>query len=1253
MQRVERYLTPMVYRHIVGLNQDLTNKIELLNTTYQKGGDRVEAVTTRLDQIGQFIKSGDSDPKVEEILKPLLLDLQSFNQNIKNVMSEIESLDSDSKFIDQKKDTIRQIEDQYLDFLSRAVSYRSGASANLSHIIGSDGRSTFTNFSTDKDELDLTGLLEMFRPFITSFETVTRAIRDNKDITTVLDIIRDQSAINTTVMREAQKVLRNLIAKLDTISRRVTLVKYEIGERSENNITYRVDSQTATSEYNIALQTTDVYDYMVEIDFTSDKSDSLDAIKFDNLTAIQEYLDLVGKLQFNADIKDHDLKLLESQLDALQKADRPDDHSEIQTGGNYATHQEEIQNVTTHRAYTELYELTSGLVEINKLLTHLKNQIFRTKVEMEKQNNYLMYMAQVGMMGDIRGMNIYRYINRGILDYYRSIIEDIFDRIAKLGPETRPSNLTLTNENRSLVDAEYFRSYHHHVLKRMQNFIEFLVQNLNLKDVINIRKCTGPIFHDFVIFNHFKEILDSYYEEMQNKVSIYARINDYGTPGLDIPAEKSERVFTKDLENRRMVSGKYSVCMVYTDDRAKKQEMRESEPVRAKFNMVFDDEYPDNESISKYMSISTNISKKKGVMILTYGYSGTGKTFTLFGKKPQGSQPGKKGLLQSAIEGIRARSDILFRAYEMYGAGLVYPFYWCKTKEDLARGIKEASSVTEEAYYYEVDGSKVKSDHRIESLSDYVGVDSDIPLNSYVRIPEKDSSTFFANFSQIVESIDSIRKEKGRIKATPNNPESSRSIIVYDMLIGVADENGDELVKLTVIDLPGREEIVTTYTDDYIAKHPEFNTPYDRAVLSSMAINPLYLSILCPNLVFEAFNNLNSRNSGICSAILDQKISLKSLDNCLKEEYPPCNADRSNIPDIPDVPEVGDVESGNVESGDVESENKSGLESTDVSSGGLETFYEEVAIRLTSPGGVVKPTMIKDLVEIRNGQFVISNNPHFNQQHRGSTSNQIRIKRWQSSRQIPFGTSEIQYAAVIAIHLLNRIILMRDVIIGDMRVTKFDILESIYAYIADRLNYSGLSELAIAPFEGVYINENIVGLMKVLTTNQNLLNKSEDLASSLIEPQTFRSFGQLKREIRLANIDLYSANSKQSTEEFENVHIDIGVLQEIYRSNRLLYKSQRIFRFCNPEIEKVMNYYIEPEFMYVPPANAEESDRPFIRKVESREEISRSDTFIGPTKDIKVFYLFSNNKQEIKCEHQYKLYQNTQGLMQIIDPVNN
>ena len=128
MQRVERYLTPMVYRHIVGLNQDLTNKIELLNTTYQKGGDRVEAVTTRLDQIGQFIKSGDSDPKVEEILKPLLLDLQSFNQNIKNVMSEIESLDSDSKFIDQKKDTIRQIEDQYLDFLSRAVSYRSGLS---------------------------------------------------------------------------------------------------------------------------------------------------------------------------------------------------------------------------------------------------------------------------------------------------------------------------------------------------------------------------------------------------------------------------------------------------------------------------------------------------------------------------------------------------------------------------------------------------------------------------------------------------------------------------------------------------------------------------------------------------------------------------------------------------------------------------------------------------------------------------------------------------------------------------------------------------------------------------------------------------------------------------------------------------------------------------------------------------------------------------------------------------------------------
>ena len=48
-----------------------------------------------------------------------------------------------------------------------------------------------------------------------------------------------------------------------------------------------------------------------------------------------------------------------------------------------------------------------------------------------------------------------------------------------------------------------------------------------------------------------------------------------------------------------------------------------------KFTEVFDTvNFPENEDISKYMTLETQLSKKKSVCLLTYGYSGTGKTYT-------------------------------------------------------------------------------------------------------------------------------------------------------------------------------------------------------------------------------------------------------------------------------------------------------------------------------------------------------------------------------------------------------------------------------------------------------------------------------------------------------------------------------------------------------------------------------------------------------------------------------------------------
>jgi hypothetical protein len=62
-----------------------------------------------------------------------------------------------------------------------------------------------------------------------------------------------------------------------------------------------------------------------------------------------------------------------------------------------------------------------------------------------------------------------------------------------------------------------------------------------------------------------------------------------------------------------------------------------------KFEEIFDPEnFQENSNLSLYMGLSNSLSDRKSIMLLTYGYSGVGKTFTLFG-----DGKGNAGLLNS------------------------------------------------------------------------------------------------------------------------------------------------------------------------------------------------------------------------------------------------------------------------------------------------------------------------------------------------------------------------------------------------------------------------------------------------------------------------------------------------------------------------------------------------------------------------------------------------------------------------------
>jgi hypothetical protein len=754
---------------------------------------------------------------------------------------------------------------------------------------------------------------------------------------------------------------------------------------------------------------------------------------------------------------------------------------------------------------------------------------------------------------------------------------------------------------------------------------------MKIDSLIDIRKCTGPIVSDFVLFNHFKDILDSYYETIQNNVSIYARLNDFQSDTL--PLELDQRLFIKDKSKPQNVIIDYKKCLKTITGKSRQDEFSKelwesidrTEPQSSKFNMVFDyEEFNKNEDMAMYMSISTNISKKKSVMLITYGYSGTGKTYTLFGNGVD------KGLLQSAIEGILSKKEIYFRTYEIYGAGVKYPFYWC-------------DSVSEKCYVYRINPITYNIDTVYDTDVDKITSNTEIDSNSrskspaYTKIESQNVKGFFQNFDSLVDQIDVIRTANGRIKATPNNPVSSRSIIIYDMMIRV----DDELVRLVVMDLPGREEIVQTYTKDYIEKpaNRKFDTPFHKAVLSSMSIDPLYLSILCPVFIVKAFNNLDP---DIRKYIMEQPISLEDLGDCLNKRNKclPKFQLKSNR-QIPHVAEHLNPEA---------LEEKQELEEVVPVPVPVQTktdFKNEIVLQMKHGD----PKKMGQIIQIDEKNIIklASNTTYVPDLEKISSNESISIDFgtvvWNNEKHVNKKWTTVQYQAVVAIHLLNRILLLKDAEIpssdkrGQPKIySKFDVLESIYRLIAENFGYNDYDKMFRSPFEGVYINENIVGVLKVLSTDKNMLNKNIDEAMKMISPQEDISFTDMKLRIRENNKKLYQPYNPDNgnLDKFEGCAIDKDVLNSIYEQNATSYSSQKIFLFCEPLIERVIKYYTTDTTI---PITDERHDNIVQIKV-------------GGSRDVKIFYLFSNVNQDTKCIHQYKLFENTSGLMKLIDSSN-
>ena len=933
---------------------------------------------------------------------------------------------------------------------------------------------------------------------------------------------------------------------------------------------------------------------------------------------------------------------------------------------------------------------------------------------------------------------IYKYINKGTIEFYRRVMDNMLCDLEKGSDEPH---------------IAFVRKYYYTVVNHLSRFLNkassIIEKSTDILDVRSVDSTASDLRNALILLNYFKPILESYNEMFQNQITIYARLNDIKTE-----IDQDEKIFISDMEYRQIKNVRIESPKSSSDgpqcglqgegaDTSKmitrlsickplETQMRDKgnslEDIENRFTEVFDSvNFPENSDISKYMTLETQLAKKKGVCIMTYGYSGTGKTYTLFGNRE------REGVLKSTLVNINGLERVDFRLFELYGLGLPYDFYW-NTRSGSERD--RILDIFHRIYHYNLvstnDGIKVEGDQftqanvvsevspenfrkYIENL-DLANVLGKSDANTtYVSISKELVSNVFGNFSDFTELIDKIRTKAKRIRETPNNPESSRSILVYDFNLFVGSENPEDSVRFMIIDLPGREEISQTYVEPYLGNEhiknlilagsnmPQINPespgkPEDRIdlikmIITSMALNPLALGVFDCKSVFQSYNSSDLKpQRGLTKRELTNKIlnnRVNELDKAVKLDVAFKNDDSGNGNLVLDIknPLFGFttkrqyyalatmfIMSELIIAADFEN---------------IEMIYRKLTNQLINIPIETAISKLKDreihslMINLITSKFKGTKGLDVIQ----SIVDDLIDKEMIIERKVERkeDKSEADYQNDYAQYLNDR----KDVIIAGM----VDKLDDVKRRIVELLTYDYL----ITPFEGVYINENIVGLIDFLS--KSLIRDGKQL--EFIEEQKKIDVSDLRNTTRiwLMSNELTEMYRDGSVLDKVNELFKLGISirngkvmignEEMIDYQPLFKKVDNIldldpfvrcvpsdnedlqerYRTIGKELQPVPEHFIDlrmdrvkdqQEYM----ASNYKADRIFNKKKPLIQDIlepyietnkqGNDASSIKKIKDYKIFYLFGNyddnQKVQYKCEHQIKLLKNTENFIQAVTP---
>jgi hypothetical protein len=827
------------------------------------------------------------------------------------------------------------------------------------------------------------------------------------------------------------------------------------------------------------------------------------------------------------------------------------------------------------------------------------------------------------------GYSYYQYMSKGAISFFDSLLTDLGNILDKFNKYSNLDESDYAILKQSHI--RWFYGKHYFMVKILQNFFSELYKFWSEKESASkewtldkqLKTDTTKNSIHFFLFNIFQEILMEYYMKLPS-IANYIRINQIRSE------DDMLNTFNKNTKNYLSKEDLKKCIQNGADGTAE-------EISKIKFAEIFDpDNFKENDSIPYYMGLSEFLNKGKSIMILTYGYSGVGKSFTLFGS-PEKTNPDTgiktgptQGMLQSTLKRLGSGIKIKVKMFELYGLGVPYKFYW-KNPKKFCHFIYE--------YKFESDTLMRHNRKEREEFENYLNINDD---SNYNILENK----HIDNFTNFIDSIDKIRKNEGRIKSTLNNPESSRSIMIYDFKIDLKEpieieENGAKIMKkftnFVVMDLPGKEDIFQTYCN---SKDPKFElssafrkmmkvgvkgvtkTPssinvtktqtsdeYDNVLLRSMMyINPLWLSMV-PEIA-EKF-----------------ELDTLNIDNLFKEQ-----PTQNNV-DIHMILTTGIVDISKC----THKINQEPLFSEYVKA----AKEKEMDIKKINCGTETAP-MNKDVfntVFSKMKQSILHEQFQFfkNEDNTNKTNTTVNL-------------DELTYLRLLGLseRALHNIVNIIDS--GDLEKLGEKLNSMLESEDAKKHNYG------FAGLEGIYINENILGLLQVLADRVRDIKKKPHVPVVCAQKENYKRI--ISQNKKLIPLDPAIKNESKTFLQDDEFYCQIEFLNEFEHINYPRNSPINMEDVYDNKIRNVKDNNSDPKYYgkkYIEWIknydynNIFNIEDPPIKKV--------LEPYVNSIDNFYLFFVVSNNKKQNPsskafdietCDKQMKLLYDTRDFMKVV-----